>query len=276
MGGNGTLGAAAVAVDNGIVYVTNPEVGLVVLNSYHLPPEIALTGRVEDSQFHFSLRGDAGQTVRLQRSRDLAVWEDWRTVTGTGSLQSLVDETASGIPMQFYRQRPPELLSMHSEYHNVVATIQEFCAGLDRRDWVCLRSCLAGSLWTDYSSFRGTPPARITAEEFIGLRQSGSKGLVTQHHSANYLVSFNGEQAACCFEFAIRRWVEGSDARFLHTFGHYETVLERGTGENRRWVINSIIQHAIRSEGSRELHGAYRANDPNGSKSNEITGRTPP
>jgi hypothetical protein len=149
--------------------------------------------------------------------------------------------------------------SRHSGYDSVVATIHEFCRSFDRRDWSSLRSCLAATLWTDYSSFRGTPPARISAEEFVRLRQVGLAGLVTQHLSGHRLVTFIGEQAHCRFDFVILRWAENpEDARFLHTF-YYEMVLHPVTDGNRHWVINSITQHARRSEGSRELHGDWRA-----------------
>jgi hypothetical protein len=103
VGGNGAFEAAAVAVENGKVYVTSQDAGLVVLNTYQPIPEIAPTVRLEDSQFHLSLQTQAGQAVRVQRSRDLRSWEDWRIIPGTGSPEPLVDENASRTPMQFYR-----------------------------------------------------------------------------------------------------------------------------------------------------------------------------
>jgi hypothetical protein len=102
VGGNGAFAAAAVAIDNGNVYVTAQESGLVILDSYHLVPEIRPI-LPEDSHFHLSLLAEDGQAVRLQRSTDLRTWQDWRTITGTGSFQPLVDVSASGMPMQFYR-----------------------------------------------------------------------------------------------------------------------------------------------------------------------------
>ncbi len=154
----------------------------------------------------------------------------------------------------------PAADSMYSGYDSVVATIHQFCRSFDRRDWSSLRSCLAATLWTDYSSFRGTPPARISAEEFVRFRQVGLAGLVTQHLSANHLVTSAGDQAQCRFDFVIRRWAESpKDPRFLHTSGYYEMVLQLVTPGSRRWVINSITQHALSNEGSRELHGAWNS-----------------
>jgi hypothetical protein len=146
-----------------------------------------------------------------------------------------------------------------SDYRDVVNTIHEFCRAFDMRDWTALRRCLAASLDIDYSSFRGTPPSRVTADEFVATRQSNLAGLVTQHLGFNHLVEFKGEQARCRFDFMIHRWPQDTaDARFFHTFGYYETELQREAEAPHHWVIASIIQHALRSEGDPELHGAHR------------------
>src|SRR5271154_6867127 len=81
----------------------------------------------------------------------------------------------------------------------VIDTIHEFCRAFDMRDWPALRRCLAPNLHTDYSSFRGTPPARMTADEFVALRQSALAALVTQHLSLNHIVELTSAQARCRF-----------------------------------------------------------------------------
>jgi hypothetical protein len=140
----------------------------------------------------------------------------------------------------------------------VVDTISRLCRAFDERDWVALRSCLADTLATDYSRFRGTPPARLTAEEFLRLRQSGLAGLCTQHLCFNHLVTIDGERAHCRCDFIIHRWPErNDDTRFFHTYGFYHYHLV-GTARGN-WFIESITQFATRSEGSPELHGAHRS-----------------
>ncbi|MEO5803658.1 MAG: nuclear transport factor 2 family protein [Verrucomicrobiota bacterium] len=151
------------------------------------------------------------------------------------------------------------MMPNQSDHQNVVSTIHEFCRAFDVRDWTALRRCLAANLATDYSSFRGTPPTRMTADEFVALRQSSLAELVTQHLSFNHLVTFNGEQAQCRFDFVIHRWPQDkADVRFFHTFGYYEVVLHRAPAAGHGWVIESITQHALRNEGNPELHGAHR------------------
>ena len=139
----------------------------------------------------------------------------------------------------------------------VVDTVSRLCRAFDERDWAAMRSCLADTLATDYSSFRGTPPAQLTAEEFVRLRQTGLAGLRTQHLCFNHLVTLEGERAHCRCDFIIHRWPgPANDARFFHTYGCYHYDLVKSAGE--LWLIESITQFAIHSEGSPELHGAHR------------------
>jgi hypothetical protein len=48
-------------------------------------------------------QGEAGQTVRLQRSQHLKVWEDWVIVPATGDSQEIVDPGGVFRDRQFYR-----------------------------------------------------------------------------------------------------------------------------------------------------------------------------
>lgn len=140
----------------------------------------------------------------------------------------------------------------------VVDTLSRLCRAFDERDWPAMRSCLADTIATDYSRFRGTPPARLTAEEFVRLRQSGLAGLRTQHLCFNHLVTLEGERAHCRCDFIIHRWTEQTDdPRFLHTYGFYQYGFIKASDD--RWLIDSIEQFAIHSDGSLELHGAHRS-----------------
>jgi hypothetical protein len=140
----------------------------------------------------------------------------------------------------------------------VVDTVSRLCCAIDERDWVAMRLCLADTLATDYSRFRGTPAEQLTAEEFVRLRQSGLAGLRTQHLCFNHLVTLQGGRAHCRCDFIIHRWPERTDdARFFHTYGYYHYDFVSTTGDV--WLIESITQFAVRSEGSPELHGAHRS-----------------
>ena len=139
----------------------------------------------------------------------------------------------------------------------VVDTVSRLCRAFDEGDWTAMRSCLADTLDSDYSRFRGTAPARITADEFVRLRQSGLADLRTQHLCFNHLVTLEGERAHCRCDFIIHRWpVQTNDLRFFHTYGYYHYGLVGSVRD--LWLIDSITQFAVQSEGSPELHGAHR------------------
>ena len=138
----------------------------------------------------------------------------------------------------------------------VIDTLLRLAQALDEQDWPAVRACLADELETDYSSFRGTPPARPSAAAFIALRQAGLAGLRTQHLSLNHLVTVTGDRATCRTDFVIHRWpLHAEDRRFLHSYGYYRYTLVRSAPG---WRICGITQVALRSEGDRTLHGAHR------------------
>jgi hypothetical protein len=53
------------------------------------------------------LWGAPGQPLRLQRSLDLHIWEDWQSTTGTDLPQEFIDDHAGSRPRQFYRAVSP-------------------------------------------------------------------------------------------------------------------------------------------------------------------------
>jgi hypothetical protein len=143
-----------------------------------------------------------------------------------------------------------------------IETVLRLGRALDEQDWLGARRCLAAELDTDYSSFRGTPPERLAAEEFVRLRQMGLHGLVTEHRSSDHEVEVAGDDAVCRCAFVIRRWPAAlADRRFLHSYGSYVYRLRRVEGT---WRIAGITQMVERSEGDPQLHGAFRPGDSGG------------
>ena len=57
--------------------------------------------------FRFLLHGEAGLTVRVQRSTNLRDWEDWQPVTLGAAPAELTDPDAGAIPHRFYRAVHP-------------------------------------------------------------------------------------------------------------------------------------------------------------------------
>jgi hypothetical protein len=102
VGGNSMCAARDLAVAGNLVFAAAGWDGLVILNTYQPPPRIESTVFDGDG-FHLIFRGEAGRTIRLQRSSDLKTWEDWVILTATGESQEVADPSAGSHPCQFYR-----------------------------------------------------------------------------------------------------------------------------------------------------------------------------
>lgn len=139
----------------------------------------------------------------------------------------------------------------------VIDVVLRAALAMDRQDWPLLRSCLAATLWVDYSAFRGTAPGPVSADDYVAARVSGLAGLRTLHTSTNHLVTLDGDRAACSSAFVIHRVDPARPAGedFLDTAGRYEHGLAR-TADG--WVIDRIVQTVVWSRGNPEVHGALR------------------
>jgi hypothetical protein len=100
--GHSGFDASALAVDGGKVYVAAGAQGLLIFNTYQAPPRVEPVALCRDG-FHLLLRGETGQVLRLERSRDLRNWTPFATVPIPASGQSLIDPLATSAPFLFYR-----------------------------------------------------------------------------------------------------------------------------------------------------------------------------
>jgi len=102
VGGNSALFATEVCVEEQRLYAATRCSGLAILHLFR-PPEFGPLGRSDLAGLRLSLVGTGGRALRLQRSGDLRVWEDWIDVTATGEAQAVFDPNATSQPRQFYR-----------------------------------------------------------------------------------------------------------------------------------------------------------------------------
>jgi len=58
-------------------------------------------------RFHFLVTGEAGQKVRVQRSRNLRDWENWQQVTLGTATADLIDTNMLSAPCGFCRAVAP-------------------------------------------------------------------------------------------------------------------------------------------------------------------------
>jgi hypothetical protein len=79
--------------------IARVDMGAYELNPYRFEPALQLTA----DGLVFTVRGEPGKTVRVERSRDLVNWELVATVPIPASGQTLIDPAAATEPFLFYR-----------------------------------------------------------------------------------------------------------------------------------------------------------------------------
>jgi hypothetical protein len=77
--------------------------GAYELNPYHFEAAMAVNAQ----GMQFTVLGEPGKTVRIDRSSDLLVWEPAATVPLPASGQTLIDPAAVGEQQLFYRLVKP-------------------------------------------------------------------------------------------------------------------------------------------------------------------------
>jgi SnoaL-like domain len=140
----------------------------------------------------------------------------------------------------------------------VIDTIIAVANTLDAQDWQKLRSHLADEIDIDYSEFRGEPPRRVTAEEYINQRVEGLAGLVTLHVSTNHEVTVKRNAAKCKSVYRIYRLDSTREPgqNRLDTGGNYVHTLIQKDGQ---WLITGIQQTVVIVNGNTQVHGALRS-----------------
>jgi hypothetical protein len=106
VGGNLLVDARGLIVAGTNVFVAAGYDGLVILDLFR--PSLRLEPvSPQQGGFRFLLRGDAGLSVRVQRSANLRDWEDWQALTLGATASELSDLDASTNSHRFYRAVTP-------------------------------------------------------------------------------------------------------------------------------------------------------------------------
>jgi hypothetical protein len=131
--------------------------------------------------------------------------------------------------------------------------IGRFANTIDMKAWGDLAGCLAASLHTDYSDLRGTPPEIMPRERFVELRQTALELLETHHLAGNVEIRVDGPRGDARVSMAIFR--RNHQGQVFNTHCVYELGVEK---QRERWVIRSIQQRVLWSEGERDIHRGAR------------------
>ncbi|MBM3879693.1 MAG: hypothetical protein FJ387_08230 [Verrucomicrobia bacterium] len=104
VGGYETSGSAqGMAVSGNLIYLASGEGGLLILEQSR-PPWLEISAL---NPFAFRVSGEPGASVRVQRSGNLADWEDWQTVTLGETPVQLSDPDAATNSARFFRAVQP-------------------------------------------------------------------------------------------------------------------------------------------------------------------------
>jgi len=79
--------------------IARGDMGAYEFNPYRFEPALELTS----DGLVFTLRGEPGKSVRIERSRDLLNWDPVATLPIPASGQTLIDPAATTEPFLFYR-----------------------------------------------------------------------------------------------------------------------------------------------------------------------------
>src|SRR5262249_19957720 len=101
VGGNSAFDAFDITVAGNKVFVAAGDQGLMILDLYRAPLRLEPVSPQQPGAFRFLLRGEAGLSVRVQRSSNLRDWADWQPVTLGAAPAELLDPGAGAI--RFYR-----------------------------------------------------------------------------------------------------------------------------------------------------------------------------
>jgi hypothetical protein len=107
VGGNSGFGASDVVVAGTNVFVAAYFGGFVILDLFRPSLRLELVSPQQPGGFRLLVRGDAGLSVRVQRSANLRDWEDWQALTLGATPSELSDLDAGATWHRFYRAVTP-------------------------------------------------------------------------------------------------------------------------------------------------------------------------
>ena len=107
VGGNSLFAASGLIVAGNKVFVAADYDGLVILDLFRPSLRLEPVSPQQPGGFRFLVRGDAGLSVRVQRSANLRDWEDWQALTLGATPSELSDLDAGANSRRFYRAVTP-------------------------------------------------------------------------------------------------------------------------------------------------------------------------
>ncbi|MGE5250817.1 MAG: nuclear transport factor 2 family protein [Bacteroidota bacterium] len=129
--------------------------------------------------------------------------------------------------------------------------IARFANSFDVGDWDGLRGCLTGSIFTDYTDLRGTPPANVSSQEYADSRRKSLENVTTHHLAGNYEIAYMDDQNATC-RASMMIWRTSAQGQFASHCIYLFRIEKSQMG----WRISGITQKVLWNEGDASIHPA--------------------
>jgi len=138
---------------------------------------------------------------------------------------------------------------MEKDALEIQKIIARFANSFDVKDWSGLEACFTGTLYTDYSELRGTPPQTISAKEYVQKRIDALDHLKLHHLVSNHEVDFTDPSSATC-RASMVVWRKSEEEDFT---SHCVYIFQLSK-LNTNWKISSVTQKVLWNEGKSSIH----------------------
>ena len=140
---------------------------------------------------------------------------------------------------------------------DIQALILNYAWGIDSRNWALFRSIFDDEIEMDFSSFNGTPAARMRADDWVAACQALLPGFdATQHVLTNFMIELEDDTATAIVYMKAEHFIADQLGNSSHTLGgHYTHRLKR-TGDG--WKIHATTLNVTWSRGNRQVYDMAR------------------
>ena len=143
---------------------------------------------------------------------------------------------------------------MRDERLDVAEVVYAYATGIDTRDWRLYRSIFTDEVEIDFSSWDGSPPRRMRADDWVAGVQPLFHGLdATQHSMTNPRVRIEGDRATCVMYMQAAHFLANREGDAEFTLGGYYTdQLERTPAG---WKLCGVKLTVLWSRGNKHIMG---------------------
>ena len=140
---------------------------------------------------------------------------------------------------------------------DIQALILNYAWGIDSRNWALFRSIFDDEIEMDFSSFNGTPAARMRADDWVAACEALLPGFdATQHVLTNFMIDLGQDTATAIVYMKAEHFIANQLGDNSHTLGgHYTHRLKR-TGDG--WKIHATTLIVTWSRGNEQVYDLAR------------------